>query len=673
MAVIGSLSVKLGLVTVDWDKATAEAKRKAVELRGAVSDLTGGITNLGQVFKNLGGSMGLSIAGIAALTKSTMGWAGQINDLSVSYDVSISKILQFQSAIVAAGGKTEDAQKILATMFDKISSAQQGNEQAVQTFKALGITLNDLQNTAPDEMIAKVYKGIAGIGNTYDRIALVKDVLGKSGVGKSITEIADALGQSDAAFQQQAASIKALDDLGDSLAKTYDNLRLALADVIAPFTGSTGGEALANINSIKAAMAGLASAVIVGKLIEIANVSAKIIQVWREGAKIQAALTALQGFKGMAMLAAGGAAYYAASKFLEGSEAPTISAAPTAPANVEKSIKNLIAPKTKAKTLADILPEVTVTAETKRDTSEYSEFLSLQSSTSLIKAQLGFEKERLQLKNDSYMLTEKEQKIAELELNRRQQVNQLQQQLNDLEWSTDKESVKKAKAEQIQAQIEMVNQLAEAEKNLANVEEERRQSFEFGWKQAFFAYAEDAKNSAQVGGDVFNSVVGNMGSAIDNFVQTGKFSFKDFANSVIQDILRIMLRWQMMQIVMGVMGAFGKGGMGGNNLGNMDLTVPSLPTVTMPGHAAGGYVDRPSIVGENGKELFIPNRPGTIIPNARMGDFMGQQQPQMVINGTYVANMQAIDTQSATQFLAQNRNAVFAANQSAMRGLPAGR
>jgi len=101
--------------------------------------------------------------------------------------------------------------------------------------------------------------------------------------------------------------------------------------------------------------------------------------------------------------------------------------------------------------------------------------------------------------------------------------------------------------------------------------------------------------------------------------------------------------------------------------------VPSLPTVTMPGHAAGGYVDRPSIVGENGKELFIPNRPGTIIPNARMGDFMGQQQPQMVVNGTYVANMQAIDSQSATQFLAKNRNAVFAANQSAMRGLPAGR
>jgi hypothetical protein len=35
--------------------------------------------------------------------------------------------------------------------------------------------------------------------------------------------------------------------------------------------------------------------------------------------------------------------------------------------------------------------------------------------------------------------------------------------------------------------------------------------------------------------------------------------------------------------------------------------------------------------------------------------------------------MQAIDTQSATQFLAKNKNAVFAANQSATRSLPQSR
>jgi len=35
--------------------------------------------------------------------------------------------------------------------------------------------------------------------------------------------------------------------------------------------------------------------------------------------------------------------------------------------------------------------------------------------------------------------------------------------------------------------------------------------------------------------------------------------------------------------------------------------------------------------------------------------------------------MQAIDTQSATQFLARNKEAVYAANLSATRSLPASR
>jgi hypothetical protein len=48
-------------------------------------------------------------------------------------------------------------------------------------------------------------------------------------------------------------------------------------------------------------------------------------------------------------------------------------------------------------------------------------------------------------------------------------------------------------------------------------------------------------------------------------------------------------------------------------------------------------------------------------------------QPQTVYNGTVVQNMSAIDTQSAVQFLAQNKQAVWSANQSAQRSLPMSR
>jgi phage-related minor tail protein len=76
-----------------------------------------------------------------------------------------------------------------------------------------------------------------------------------------------------------------------------------------------------------------------------------------------------------------------------------------------------------------------------------------------------------------------------------------------------------------------------------------------------------------------------------------------------------------------------------------------------------------SLVGERGPELFIPKTAGTIIPNNSLAGAMGGGQT-INYNGTYIANMSAIDTQSATQFLAKNKQTIWAVNQSAQRSLP---
>jgi phage-related minor tail protein len=205
----------------------------------------------------------------------------------------------------------------------------------------------------------------------------------------------------------------------------------------------------------------------------------------------------------------------------------------------------------------------------------------------------------------------------------------------------------------------------EAEKKLAEVrignieaERTRQQSFSEGWNQAFRQFSEDADNYARVGGESFNAVVSNMNSAIDSFVRTGKFSFKDFAKSIIQDLIAIQLKMQAMQLFkMGM--SFFSGGAGGG--------------MTLGGAADGGFINAPTIVGEHGAELFIPNRQGgTVIPNQQLAG-MGGGSPQVVYNGTVIQNMQAIDTQSAAQFLSRNKDAVYSANLSASRSLPTSR
>lgn len=92
------------------------------------------------------------------------------------------------------------------------------------------------------------------------------------------------------------------------------------------------------------------------------------------------------------------------------------------------------------------------------------------------------------------------------------------------------------------------------------------------------------------------------------------------------------------------------------------------------GKAIGGAVlgGNPYLVGEHGPEIVVPHGSGgTVIPNNRLSSMMSGGG--VTYNGPYIAQMSAIDTQSAMDFLAKNKQGVWAANQSAQRGMPSSR
>ena len=167
---------------------------------------------------------------------------------------------------------------------------------------------------------------------------------------------------------------------------------------------------------------------------------------------------------------------------------------------------------------------------------------------------------------------------------------------------------------------------------------------------------------------MYDAVWSNMSSAIENFVRTGKFSIRDFTRSVIQDMLIMQMKLQAMTLVRGLIGSLFP------QMGPVQ-GAQALPAsfAQYEARANGGPISSgtPYLVGEQGPEIFMPSGSGTIIPNDQLGMLSGA--PSVVYNGPYIANMSAIDTQSAMQFLSKNKQAVWAANQSAQRSLPVSR
>lgn len=737
MAVIGSLSVKLGLVTVDWDKATAKAKQQAKDLQGAFNNLGIDLKNLKNTFNALGGAMGLSLAGMGVLAKATMDMAGQVDDLAKSYDLSIARVLQFQKALVMSGGKAEDANKILSTMFSKISEAQDGNDAAIASFEALGISFKELQSLTPDQAIRRVYEGLASIGNTYERVKAVKEILGKSGMGKSVEEIAEALGKSTAEFKQQEQSMKRLAELGDALDATYGNLKLAIADFLSPFTGNSGGEALVNVNTFKAAMVAITSVAVINGMFKLVQVFKALNTALKTTASLGIAIQSAQGIKGIAMAGAALASYFAAKKIFDdqteeaanaaeeesassGSTAPTGSgktgsneaAALRAKVDLsrqlldiekrrgeyrmwelqgkpieaklgeiqlkrEEDIAKAVAERTEALSKSNLSSEMRGAIEARYRVAVEAANLKEKQDREYINAQrekelkmmemMGeyvvkmeiFNQRRAELEAQRYKMNSFDYRIAEERLALEKKLMELEQQRRE---ALEKAGGDKFQPEFVIAQTQ-IDGMINAEKQLSeirigNIEQERQrqQSFSEGWQAAFRQFSEDAENYARVGGESFNAVVSNMNSAIDAFVRTGKFSFKDFAKSIIQDLIAIQLKMQAMQL-------FRMG---------MNFFFPSAGA-SVPGKAGGGFTNVPTLVGENGPELFIPNRQGgTVIPNQQLSTVMGSQ-PQVVYNAPVVQNLSAIDTQSAVQFLTQNKQTIYAANQSAARSMPVSR
>lgn len=155
---------------------------------------------------------------------------------------------------------------------------------------------------------------------------------------------------------------------------------------------------------------------------------------------------------------------------------------------------------------------------------------------------------------------------------------------------------------------------------------------------------------------VFDSVYGNLTSAIDNFVKTGKLSFKDLARSVIQDLIAIQLRMATLGLLRSAFSAYSGGGFGtGNKFGNQDLG----------GYFADGGnppVGKVSVVGEKGPELFVPRTAGTIIPNHAISNMGGTTN----VTNNYI---NAIDAKSFEDRLLGSSNAIWAANQYANKQL----
>ena len=179
----------------------------------------------------------------------------------------------------------------------------------------------------------------------------------------------------------------------------------------------------------------------------------------------------------------------------------------------------------------------------------------------------------------------------------------------------------------------------------------------FQFKQGLREVFDEALNVSQAISDVGVNAVRDLGDTFAEFVVTGKASFRDFANSVIQDLGRIFAKralFQALSLIPGVGGFLGLsgGGGGGQQSAAIQAGWPGNQNSAKGGvfaknkivpYAMGGIVNKPTLfqyanggsgrfglMGEAGAEAIMPLRRGK---NGRLGvEASGSTTSNIVVN-----------------------------------------
>jgi lambda family phage tail tape measure protein len=648
---IARLGVVLGLDSAEFSRGLDSAGKKLEQFSQSA-----------EKFAKIGATA------LVAATTAALQYADQLADVAQANEVAIGTVLKLSNALANNGGKADNAGKMLSAFTKFIDDAASGSDQAQKTAARLGVTLKDLGTLSQEELLNKFVKNLGKVEDPITRGAKAMEIFSKSAKGVDMVGLAEQMAEANKVTKEQEEAIKQAAEMFDVLGQNARNTMLIIATEVGPtlkafsdFLKQLNGESNDFGNAFKIVFQSIA--------VVAANVLYVVKGIFGEIVAIGSYVGNLIN-KNWATAEAENDAYIkktikerqALDDFYDrvmNPIAPTPSNKPPPPAG-RKIQESKEAEKERLKTMRFIFEEAKkydkfrteqeakeiaayTTASKKVDKEE--ENLKIQQQLALIDtSMLSARAEDVQLAKDLYLNeTKRLENIREINLNN----------LLGIEAKDDL--------------INRENQLANATERYLHAQNEslkyqRQGTFEQGFTKQIGRFIRDMPTELEQGAKAFDSMMGNMESAIDRFVRTGKLGFKDLAKSIIQDLIAIQMKAAASSFLTSLFGGVG--------------TITAAPSngmfggsvVGMPGYADGGSpaVGQASIVGERGPELFVPRTAGTIIPNNALSGMGGTT----MVTNNYI---NAIDTKSFEDRLLGSSNAVWAANQYAGKSLAVNR
>jgi hypothetical protein len=205
---VGSLLVELQLATATFRSELQRAQRAlsgaAGDMNRSLGSLERGFTMAGRAAGALGA--GLSIAAVAQFTRASLSAAAATGEMAEKLGISTSNLQDYRAAAATAGASTEQMDDALAKFVTRLGQAQAGVADAAADFDRLGLDVRDSSGKVrdADQVWRDFANRIAAIQEPAERAAAIASVLGDR-VGP---RLALALAEGTAGFDEAGRALE---------------------------------------------------------------------------------------------------------------------------------------------------------------------------------------------------------------------------------------------------------------------------------------------------------------------------------------------------------------------------------------------------------------------------------------------------------------------------------
>jgi hypothetical protein len=164
-----------------FDQVDKKVNDSAKNMQGSVNKIDGSILALTRSFGAL--IPALSIGAILSFGKAALDSAGEIGEMAEQLGVSTDALQAYQFAATQSGVKSEELNVGLARLTRTVGEAANGNTDAIKSFRDLGVGILDASGNlrATEDILGDVATAIQSIEDPAKRAAAAVDFFGKSG------------------------------------------------------------------------------------------------------------------------------------------------------------------------------------------------------------------------------------------------------------------------------------------------------------------------------------------------------------------------------------------------------------------------------------------------------------------------------------------------------------